>query len=330
MSKFVDAAATSHTLSVTAMEEASRFGQRTADIDHLFLALVVNEQLAGQVLRSMGITLGSARAAVAGQHAEQIASLGVDAELPGQGPIVFHETRGYDWSERSVEIIKRANGGRKRGDAAAVLRELVAEPSGLIAAILQRLDVTAQAVIDNLDEAERLLGDATPRSPAAPGALSGTRECFVPAAVEEVWELLADAARLPEWDSSIGAVEDVPSDARPGDAWTARTATCQPDGTPIRVKPGFETQRVELLTRQRCQRLAWLFTLPDAADANARRVQVELAPAAGGTQLVVSLAWVPRPGRRRSAIRWLMRPLTRLTIWMQLSHLAGGISRAFR
>lgn len=38
MSKFTDAAVTSHTLSVTAMEEASRLGQRTADIDHMFLA----------------------------------------------------------------------------------------------------------------------------------------------------------------------------------------------------------------------------------------------------------------------------------------------------
>lgn len=49
MSKFTDAATTSHTLSVAAMEEASRFGQRSTDIDHMFLALVVSEQVAGQV-----------------------------------------------------------------------------------------------------------------------------------------------------------------------------------------------------------------------------------------------------------------------------------------
>ena len=78
MSKLTTTAATAHTLSLTAMEEASRLGQRTADIDHLFLALVVSEQRAGQVLRSLGITLDSAREAVVTQHAEQLASLGIE------------------------------------------------------------------------------------------------------------------------------------------------------------------------------------------------------------------------------------------------------------
>ncbi len=51
MSKFTTSLATSHNLSLAAMEEASRVGQRTADIDHLFLALVMNKDVAGQVLR---------------------------------------------------------------------------------------------------------------------------------------------------------------------------------------------------------------------------------------------------------------------------------------
>ncbi len=47
MSRFTDSASTSYSLSITAMEEASRVGQREADIDHLFLALTVSEQTAG-------------------------------------------------------------------------------------------------------------------------------------------------------------------------------------------------------------------------------------------------------------------------------------------
>ncbi len=115
MSKFTDAAATSHTLSIAAMEEASRVGQRTADIDHLFIALVLNEQTAGQVLRSLGITLSAARDAVDKQHAEQLAALGVQA-VAEPGKIVFHETRGCEWQERAVELIRRASRGDKRRD----------------------------------------------------------------------------------------------------------------------------------------------------------------------------------------------------------------------
>ncbi|STX14066.1 Uncharacterised protein [Kytococcus sedentarius] len=42
MNKLVRAAQTSQSLSLAAMEEASRLGLREADIDHLFLALVAH------------------------------------------------------------------------------------------------------------------------------------------------------------------------------------------------------------------------------------------------------------------------------------------------
>ena len=41
MSKFVRAAQTSQSLSLAAMEEASRAGLRVADLEHLVLALVI-------------------------------------------------------------------------------------------------------------------------------------------------------------------------------------------------------------------------------------------------------------------------------------------------
>jgi len=80
MSKFVRAAQTSQSLSLAAMEEASRAGLRVADLEHLFLALVISDQPAGGSLRSMGIDLDGARRAVEEAHAAQLASLGV---LPG-------------------------------------------------------------------------------------------------------------------------------------------------------------------------------------------------------------------------------------------------------
>ena len=45
MNKLVRAAQTSQSLSLAAMEEASRRGLREADIEHLFLALVIKALL---------------------------------------------------------------------------------------------------------------------------------------------------------------------------------------------------------------------------------------------------------------------------------------------
>lgn len=329
MSKFTDAAATSHTLSIAAMEEASRVGQRTADIDHLFIALVINEQTAGQVLRSLGITLDAARAAVEEEHAEQLAALGVQA-LPEGGDIVFHETGGYEWGDRAVELIRRANGGGKRGDAAAVLRELVAEPSGMIEAILQRLGTTPGAVIAALDDVERYPAHR-PRGIVRADALSGASEAFVPASPDRVRELLTDPSRMPEWEPSIGSVEHPPEEARAGDSWTARARTERPDGKPIPVKPGFIVQRVELVALEASRLIEWRFTCPEAPRANARRVRIELEPAAGGTHLRLALAWERNPNRpRRPLLGVIMRPVLRLVLWMQLSQLGNGIGRAFR
>lgn len=329
MSKFTDAAATSHTLSVAAMEEASRVGQRTADIDHLFIALVLNEQTAGQVLRSLGITLDSARDAVEKQHAEQLAALGVQA-TPEPGDIVFHETGGYEWGDRAVELIRRASEGGKRGDAAAVLRELVSEPSGMIDAILHRLDTTPGAVIAKLDEVE-LYPAHRPQRVVRADTLSGASEAFVPASPDQVWELLTAPSRMPEWEPSIGSVEHPPAAARMGDTWTGGARTERLDGKPIPVKPGFITQQIELVTLDESRLIEWRFTYPEAPQANARRVRIELEPAAGGTQLRLALAWERNPNRpRRRFVGFIMRPIFRLVLWMQLSQLGNGISRAFR
>ena len=63
MSKLTRAAATAHTLSLAAMEEASRYGTRDAGIEHLLLALTLDADLGGQVLRSLGLGLDRVRAA---------------------------------------------------------------------------------------------------------------------------------------------------------------------------------------------------------------------------------------------------------------------------
>lgn len=325
MSKFTTAAATSHTLSLTAMEEASRLGQRTADIDHLFLALVVNEQAAGQVLRRLGITLDAARDAVHAQHAEQLASLGVGVELPAPGRIVFHETAGYEWGERPMDIIRRSSDG----DAAAILRELVGEPSGLIEAILDRLGTSPAAVIAHLDEIDQ--HPLPRRTTVDPELLSGSSEAFAPAPVAEVWALLTDPARMPQWEPTIESVAELPASVQVGSTWTAQPPTARPDGKPLRVRPGLESALVEVTALDEPHRIELRVTWPDAPKANARRYTIELEPAAGGTHLRIALAWERNPARRRIPLLGVaLRPLHRFLVWLQLSQVGAGIGRVFR
>lgn len=331
MSRLTTAAATSHTLSLAAMEEASRTGERTAGVDHLLLALVVSEQPAGQVLRSLGITLDAAREAVAAQHTAQLASLGVTASVPVPGRIAFHETGDYRWGERALEIITRASEGSRLGDAAAVLRELLAEPSGFVGAVLHRLGTDPDEVRARLDEAERLPAQFRPEFAAA--ALAGSAESFVPALPERVWEMLDDPARFPEWEPSTGSVDDLPSQARVGSTWRARARTERPDGKPLRVKPEYRASLVEVTAREPQHLVEWRFAWPDAPGSNTKRIRIELEPAAGGTQLRTSLVWERDPDRGprlRRVLRPLLRPVHRFAIWMQLTQLGGGISRAFR
>lgn len=328
MSKLADVAKTAQSLSLTAMEEASRVGLRTSDIDHLFLALVLSNQHAGRVLRGSGITLEEARRAVAEQHAAQLASVGISVGAADPGRIVFNETGGYTWSDRVLDIFKESCRGGKRGDAAAVLRELLDEPSGMIAEVLYRLGTSPDTIRRRLDE------DAPAARPAVPvsaDGLTGHAELFVPAPVDEVWMLLADPFRMPDWEPSIGGVVDAGGPVRPGDVWIAHRRERRPDGKPLRIAPALRRIRVEVEVVEEQFSIGWSFSTPDAPDANTRCVRISLAATEGGTRLRMMQAWQRPPARRVGPVRArLLRPLYRFVTWMQLFQLGVAIGRVFR
>lgn len=326
MSRFTQAAATMHTLSLAAMEEASRLGVHDADIDHLLLALTIDADTGGQVLRRAGIRLDAARAAVEAQHAGQLLAMGIDAPAVGPGRIVFHETDGYDWTERALAVLRAASQGGRRGDSAAVLRALLGEPSGLIAAILGRLAVTEDDLTAQLDEVEGTARSPRPgRKPAARG-ITGSRSMFVPAAEAEVRAVLADAERLPEWEQSVAAVLPAGEDG----PWEAFAPTTAPDGRPLRRKPEFHRLCV-MREEEESGALTWRFEYPDAPHANPRVLTMALEPAAGGTQLRATMTWETRPrGPVRRVLRTPLLPLWRGLVFIQLVQVESGISRIFR
>jgi len=326
MSRFTQAAATMHTLSLAAMEEASRLGLRDADIDHLLLALTIDPDTGGQVLRSMGVSLHAARAAVGEQHAAQLNLVGLAPDASVAGRIVFHETSGYEWTDRAVAVLKAASGGDRRGDSAAVLGALIDEPSGLVAAVLQRLDVDPDAVQAHLDDLRRI--HPAPSTSHRGHALSASRSIFAPAPLEEVWMLVSSADRIPEWDQGVAEVD---ADDGESGVWEARTRTTAHDGRRIAVKDAFLRQRIQLVERAEQMNIVWRFTHPDAARANPRRIAFALEHAAGGTQLRVTLTWETGPRRRgRRILRALVKPLHRLALFIQLAQIESGITRVFR
>lgn len=264
---------------------------------------------------------------MASQHADQLSTLGVAVSRATPERIVFHETGGYTWDGPALEIIKRAGESEKRGDAAAVLRELVVEPSGLIEAVLQRLGATPEGILVRLDEVERHPARTQHRFDTR--TLSGVSESFAPAQPTEVWELLANPARMPLWEPSVGGVDDAPAEPEAGDTWVFTAPTRRPDGKPVRIKPQYRSGRVELLQLDVGQVIEWRFTYPDALRANARRIRVELEPAAGGTHLRLTLRW-ERISNSKRLRRRILSPLHRFFIWLQLSQLGAGISRASR
>jgi len=329
MSKFVRAAHTSQSLSLAAMEETSRAGLRLADLEHLFLALVISDQPAGGSLRSMGIDLDGARRAVGETHAAQLASLGIEASFPEAGRIVFHETDGYDWSKRAYDVIARSVDKDKNGDAAAVLRELVSEPSGLIADILDRLGTTPQAVRDHLDQFDVPAERTATRPPQVEGQASGSIETFVPAPIDSVWQFLADPARIPDWEMSVGTIDHEVRDPTPGTVWHGLARARRPDGKPVNVKPAFHRRSIELVTAHRPETIAWSFAYPDAPQSSAILTEFALVDTIGGTQVVITRSWARRPGWR-TLVAFPLRPIQRFMVWIALSQTGGAVSRAFR
>lgn len=329
MSKFVRAAQTSQSLSLAAMEEASRLGLREADIEHLFLALVINDQSAGRALRSMGIDLDAARRAVEEQHEAQLASLGIETSFPEAGRIVFHETGGYEWCKRASDLIARSSGKDKEGDAAAVLRELVAEPSGLIADILHRLGTTSDALLEHLDQFDSPGEKTVPAAAKVKVRVSGSTETFVPAPIEQVWEFLAAPTHVPEWEMSVGSIDHTGQDATLGTVWQGHAPTSWPDRKPVKVKPQFRRRSIELTAAHRPELVAWRFAYPDASQSRPVLTEFTLAATTGGTQVAITTSWSRHRGWRR-IVGLPLRPIQKFLVWIRLSHTGSAISRAFR
>jgi uncharacterized protein YndB with AHSA1/START domain len=118
-------------------------------------------------------------------------------------------------------------------------------------------------------------------------------ETVVPATTEEVWGLVSDPARLPQWWPGITRVEEATEDA-----WT--TVLASPKGKSMRV----DYSRVET---ERERRLVWRQEVEESPFERilaSATTEVALAPEAGGTRVTISLDQRPRGWARLAPLQF--------------------------
>lgn len=235
----------SQRLAITAAEEAERFGHPEIDVEHVFLALLVSETDAGRLLRGTGIGLAGARAAVQAEHGARLAALGIRGVPTHIRPIPADGPRDVSWNERALELFSEGGGD---GSGLALLRSLVTDPGGFCAAVVARLGADPEAIVSTCEE--RRPADSAPRSDRR----ETSYDVFVPAALEDVWALLDDPARLPGWELAVEVTDRVehrrlewrtnrPGRRRAEPRLLRATLTPQPGGTRVRLslRPGART-----------------------------------------------------------------------------------------
>jgi len=315
MAKLTTAFTTTHRLWVAAMEETSRQGGKDAGLDHLLLALTLDDGTAGQVLRASGVTIERARDAVAAQHRDQLDALGLDVAAPADGPIALGDPAGYDWTEPARSVMTQATTVGQSGDTVAVLRALLDEPSGFITAVLARLETTPSSVRGLLDEAAALPASTPAARTDDPFHRSTT--AFVPATPDATWALVSDPRRLAEWDGVTASVA-------PGIAgtWVA---------TPKDEMAGDLGPQHVTVDADEVRRVAhWTFWWPASKRrTNTRHVIFTLEPAASGTTVRVDATWETAAARKRWRFG-IARPFFRALLWFQVTRVASSVSAALR
>ena len=229
MSKLGDMFLMGQRVSITAKEEASRYDLPQVDVDHLLLALLVGGGPAGRLLRAQGLTLDTARRATEQVRADQIARLGIVPPAAEPRPIRDPLLGEMDWTPRALKLM---SSGGDHGEL-GLLTGLLDEHSGLAREVLAAAEVDVEALRAQMSTSRRSAPGAakhpapdlpTPPAPPDSGWRAVSHTGFVMAPVAEVWALVSDATRRPEWDDSISEVEPLESGV-----WLATWASQRPD-----------------------------------------------------------------------------------------------------
>jgi hypothetical protein len=194
-------------LTTAATDEAARAGHGEVDVDHVLLALLVTGGPSTEVLSRAGLRLAAARTALQEVQREDLASLGVDAPVPP--PLAGHTygvaTAALPWSDRARRALAPVTEG---APDTGVLAAVLSDEHGPARRLLQQAGLDAGAM---LASALASPGSGGPAPVPDPGSrawtASHTRTVAVPRA--DLWRVVSDPRRRPEWDDDVAEVRAV-------------------------------------------------------------------------------------------------------------------------
>lgn len=173
----------------------------------------------------------------------------------------------------------------------------------MLTELLHELGTTPADVLEELTRVEASHNAGKKPSTRRPGEMTAATRVFTPTDITEVWALLSDPTRIPEWEPAIGAVEASKLTPSSDATWIAFARTTRPDGRPLRVSRKFRHVTVQMVEAVELARVVWGFAYPDALGSRPVRIEVDLSPATGGTDVAIVLSWRKRNGVKRLSAR---------------------------
>lgn len=214
------------------------------------------------------------------------------------------------------------------------------EPTGVIAETLGRCGVSPEQVRETLTLSAEGASDSAGKGQSGVSSVDGTRlgatrQIFIPAPAESIWNLIKDPTQLASWVPALDQVEPHPTDGE----WLGST-------TDIDQVKKFGRVQNEALTRSIRQtqlshtpadyRVTYELGFPQQPRFNTQLIEVTLLPQDSGTLAQVTSSWLRAPEANlprslrllRRPLGAAMRPVTRWTTTIQASNLAEQLRAA--
>lgn len=310
---------------------ASARGAALIDTQDLFIALTLDAGTTGAALRNLGVTEEKAQRALASLESSLLATLGMQ-EVPARQPLPH--LSGFDFTDRSQKLLQQTLTPQ------ALALALLTEPTGVITEALERCGVRPEQVRETLTlNAEGASNSAAEEQAGASSAdgtrLGASRQIFIPAPAESIWNLIKDPTQLASWVPSLDQVEPHPTDG----VWLGST-------TDLDQTKKFGRVQNEALTRSIRQtqlshtpadyRVTYELGFPQQPRFNTQLIEVTLLPQDSGALAQVTSSWLRAPEANlprslrllRRPLGAAMRPITRWTTTIQASTLAEQLRAA--
>lgn len=310
---------------------AAARGAALIDTQDLFIALTLDAGTTGAALRNLGVTEEKAQRALASLESSLLATLGIQ-EVPARQPLPH--LSGFDFTDQSQKLLQQTLTPQ------ALALALLTEPTGVITEALERCGVSTEQVRETLTlNAEGASNSAAEEQAGASSAdgtrLGATRQIFIPAPAESIWNLIKDPTQLASWVPALDQVEPHPTDG----VWLGST-------TDLDQAKKFGRVQNEALTRSIRQtqlshtpadyRVTYELGFPQQPRFNTQLIEVTLLPQDSGALAQVTSSWLRAPEANlprslrllRRPLGAAMRPITRWTTTIQASTLAEQLRAA--